>query len=281
MNYQHSYHAGSIADVFKHIVVIQLLKFLQKKPGALSYIESHAGDALYDLQANPSQKTLEYKDGIAKLWPPKPEYSSEINDYLEVVASINPDQTLHFYPGSGLFAEHYLREEDEAILCELHPKVYENLRHYFNRDKHIHVHERNGYEALTALLPPKTKRGLVLIDPPYEATNEYEHIINTLTTLETRWLNGVYAIWYPIKEYQDVLTFYHQLKRLSFKNILAAECWSKPNAENNRIKGSGLVIINPPWQFDKELQKLLLTLPKSLSIEAQGKTQLLWLVKES
>ncbi len=280
MNYQHSYHAGAVADVFKHSVVLQLIEFLQKKPAPMCYIETHAGEAIYDLQANPSQKTLEYKDGIAKLWKAKADLPKPLADYLQLVRSFNPDDTLQFYPGSGLFAKQYLREHDEAILCELHPSVYEKLQYYFRHDKQIHAHYRNGYEALTALLPPKEKRGMVLIDPPFEATDEFEQVLKALTLMQTRWNTGTYVIWFPIKEYQQILNFYHSLKKLEFKNIMAAECWSKPNAEQNRLKGSGLVIINAPWQFDKVIEPLLPEILKALGLEEKGKSKFLWLAKD-
>lgn len=277
MNYQHSYHAGCAADVFKHIILIQLLKMLQKKPSAFTYIDSHAGDALYSLQSNAAQKTKEYKEGIARIWQENSDHPL-LADYWQVLRTFNPDQQLQFYPGSGLIAKQFLREQDHAILCELHTTVAENLAAYFHRDKQISVHRRDGYEALPGLVPPKTQRGLVLIDPPYEATDEFDRIIDTLVKMQTRWPNGTYAVWFPIKQYQAVLNFYHTLKKLYFPNILTAECWTKPNAEDNKLKGSGLVIINPPWQFDSWLRDFMPVLAHSLRIEKNGKTKVQWLV---
>lgn len=275
MNYQHAYHAGNVADVFKHIVLIQLLQHLRKKPAAFSYIETHAGKAIYDLQDIPAQKTTEYQQGIAVLWQQNTAEELAILDYLQVVRAENPENALKFYPGSGLIAKHLLRAEDEAVLCEFHPPVYQQLKHYFHQDKQIHVHLRNGYEALPALTPPRTKRGLVLIDPPYEITDEYQQLVSALKKSLQRWSSGIYAIWFPIKQYHLILDFYHALKNTTSAPILTAEFWTTVY-EEDVLKGSGLAIINPPWQFDLLLQSCLPALLEDLNFP-QGKTQVTWL----
>ena len=280
MNYQHAYHVGNVADVFKHIILIQLLKNLHKKTSAFTYFETHAGNALYDLQDVPAQKTLEHHHGIGTLWSNQNYTNPAIAEYLQIIKSLNPNaDTLQFYPGSNLFARQYLRPQDRAIFCELHPNVYQNLRRYFRQDKQVHVHQRDGYEALLALLPPKTPRGLVLIDPPFEVTNEFAQVINALENLQIRWLSGMTVIWFPIKQYEIILAFYAALKKLSFNNILATELWTKAEMEDNTLKGSGLVIINPPWQFDEMLAPLLPDLAKALHITEQENNKVTWLVK--
>jgi 23S rRNA (adenine2030-N6)-methyltransferase len=280
VNYQHAYHAGCVADVFKHIILVQLLQYLQKKPTPFSYIETHAGKAMYDLSADTSQKTLEYQQGIYQLWHNTTAKDAAIIDYLNIIQAENPDHLLKFYPGSGLIAKHCLRAQDEAILCEFHPEVYQELKHYFYHDKQVHTHQRNGYEALPALIPPKNKRGLVLIDPPYEITDEYQQLLTLLQKAQLRWSNGIYAVWFPIKQYNLILDFYHELKKMAFKNILTAEFWTAHDADDTTLKGSGLIIINPPWQFDTLLSALLPDLIKALNLSA-GKSQVTWLVKEN
>jgi 23S rRNA (adenine2030-N6)-methyltransferase len=280
MNYQHSYHAGCIADVFKHVVLIQLLKNLHKKPGAFTYFETHAGNAQYDLQDVPSQKTLEYQDGIETLWSDQETPDSLINDYLQIIHNLNPDKKLNIYPGSGLIASYFMREQDDAMLCELHPEVYKNLQNYFKRDEQVHVHHRNGYEALPALLPPKNNRGLVLIDPPYEITDEFQQLITVLEKMQLRWANGIYAIWFPIKKYEVILKFYSSLKNLNFNNILTSEFWIAEDTEENQLKGSGLVIINPPWQVDELLQESLPELARLLKISVDNPIRINWLLKK-
>lgn len=290
MNYQHAYHAGGIADVFKHVILVQLLKNLHKKSSAFTYFETHAGNAIYNLQDMSAQKTLEYATGISMLWQHSNITHPALNDYLTIIRTINPlqDKTpsavttsknLNYYPGSGLFARHCLRQQDEAILCELHPDVYQNLYTYFKQDKQVHVHRRNGYEALSALLPPPYCRGLTLIDPPFEIPNEFQQIHQALQRMQARWLNGMYAIWFPIKKYEIILQFYHELQKLQFSNILAAEFWSAPETADNRIKGSGLIILNPPWQFDNLLHTLLPTLAQALNLIFPHQNKLIWLKK--
>ena len=279
VNYQHAYHAGCIGDVFKHIVMIQLLKALQIKSNPLCYIDTHAGAAQYNLLDNPSQKTGEYKEGIARLWPDIAVKSAAINDYLEVIKVLNPDNTLNFYPGSGSIAQHYLRENDEAILCELQEAVYEPLRYHFYHDKRIHVHQREGYQALADLLPPTIKRGVVLIDPPYEAPEEYQQIIASLKKAQQRWPQGVYAVWFPIKQYDLVREFYHSLQKMHVDKVLVAECWVRQDKMAKRLNGSGMAIINPPWQFDQVLNKFLPELAELLKIAKLGKVSVNWLLK--
>jgi len=279
MNYQHAYHAGCIADVFKHLVLIQLLQALHKKPAPFSYIETHTGKALYDLSMAPAQKTKEYQQGIHQLWHNANSKDPAINDYLQAIHEVNPDNTLKFYPGSSLIARQRLREHDNAILCELHPTAYHDLKNYFYHDTSVHIHHRDGYEALPALVPPKSKRGLVLIDPPYEIKDEYEQLLKMLEKVQTRWLNGIYAIWFPIKQYDLILDFYHNLKTLEFPKILTTEFWTDAENSDNALKGSGLIIINPPWQFDETLKLSLPALINALGL-TRGKSKVLWLVKE-
>lgn len=275
MNYQHAYHVGNVADVFKHMVLVQLLQNLRKKPSAFSYIETHAGKAIYDLQDTPAQKTVEYKQGIEALWQKNALKEPAILDYLQIIQTENPDNTLKFYPGSGLITKHLLREEDEAVLCEYHPVVCQQLKQYFQHNKQVHVHLRNGYEAMPALIPPQTKRGMILIDPPYEINDEYQQLVTVLQKSLQRWPNGIYAIWFPIKQYNLILNFYHAVKNATSVPILTAEFWTTFYKEDV-LNGSGLAIINPPWQFDLLLQSCLPALLDALNFP-QGKTQVTWL----
>lgn len=282
MNYQHAYHAGSMHDVFKHVILVQLLKFLDKKPSAFCYMDTHSGKALYNLTDEQSQKTNEYKEGIYRLWHAKDISHPAIIDYLDIVKKYNPQNELNYYPGSGLFASSCLREQDEAILCELQPRVYEDLHNYFPRNKQVHVHHREGYQALQALLPPKIKRGMVLIDPPYEAKDEYQQLLEAITKAQIRWPNGIYAIWFPIKQYDVIARFYRNIKNSGFTNILATECWATTeDFKDNRLRGSGLVILNPPWQFDLLLDGLLPALNTALNINNSGKIFFTWLKNHS
>jgi 23S rRNA (adenine2030-N6)-methyltransferase len=258
---------------------MQLIRFLQNKETGICYFETHAAKAIYNLNDETTQKTQEYKLGIEKLWENPAVSNSAIVEYLDCVKQFNPDSNLSFYPGSGLIANTLLRAQDQEILCELHPTIYAALHDYFRRDKKVHVHHGEGYQTIFSLLPPKCNRGLLLIDPPYEAKDEYKQLITALSKMQTRWSNGVYAIWFPIKEYKEITSFYRELKKLPFKNILSAEFYTTTDNTENCLKGSGMAIINPPWQFDLLLKKMLPELMKGLGIE-NGKVSLQWVLHE-
>jgi len=271
MNYKHAYHVGSVADVFKHCVVIQLLQALAQKPSAFSYIETHAGAPFYNLLEKEAQKTNEYQEGIGKLWKAKKIQHPAIISYLETIKSYNPSGDLLEYPGSSVIARDYLRPIDEAVFCELHPEIHKPLRYHFYPDKQSHVHHRDGYEALLALIPPKTKRGLVLIDPPFENPNEFEHITQLLKKAAERWSQGIYTVWFPIKHYDLVREFYHSIKKLNLSDVLTVECWVRQDKLGQRLNGSGLLIVNPPWQFNKLLNGFLPEFAQLLEIKELGK----------
>lgn len=278
MNYQHAYHAGGIADVFKHIVLIQLLLSFQKKETAFTYFETHAGKAMYDFALSPAQKTKEYEQGIASLWQQTEHLNPAIDTYLNLIRTYNPNNQLMHYPGSGTIASNYVREQDEIILCDLHPAAHQDLFNYFYHDKHVHVHKRDGYEAVVALSPPKTKRGLVFIDPPYEDQNEFSHLVSLMSKLRQRWMSGMYVIWFPIKRYETILRFYQQIGDLNFSNVLAAEFWTDTQAAEEVLQGSGLLFINPPWNFDQLLENALAPLIPALDLD-NGKLSISWISK--
>lgn len=274
MNYRHIYHAGNFADVFKHIVLIALLEALSRKEKPFCYIESQAGAGLYDLTSGQASKSKEFTTGIEKLFRLEEAKSSKmpwiIQKYLDLVKSINPNDKLIAYPGSPLIAATLLRPEDRMILVELRPDDAELLRHEFYSDKRVAVHQSDGYQALKAFLPPKENRGLVLIDPAYEENDEVEKIANALTIASKHWRNGLYAIWYPIKEPRLVRNLFKALTKLPQDEILIAELSIYPEDSRFALNGSGLAIINPPWNFDQQLKTILPWLWKKLSPEKTG-----------
>ena len=290
MNYRHAYHAGNFADVLKHAVLFALLEALKAKPTPFCVIDTHAGSGCYALDGAEAGKTGEYKDGIARLLFPDLHQKSPagplpplLRHWLDSVLALPGNEDgLRLYPGSPLQAAAAMRENDSAQLCELHPEEAARLRELFHRDRRVHVHERNGYEALKALLPPKEKRGLVLIDPPYEAQEmEYRTIEQALKAALQRWPTGVYAVWYPIKLRSQVQPFLRWVQHSGVKRALRAELLVRPDDSPLRLNGSGMVVLNAPWKLDDALREPLRALGRLLSQERPATWHLDWLIEDS
>jgi 23S rRNA (adenine2030-N6)-methyltransferase len=282
VNYRHAYHAGNFADVLKHVVLVGLIEALKQKQKPFRYLDTHAGSARYSLTSVEAEKTREFASGIAPLLALS-HLPSLLHIYLNVVRSFNVGlgSTLHIYPGSPLIAAALLRDSDRISACELQPDEARRLKAEFATDSRVECHQRNGYEALRALLPPKEKRGLVLIDPPYEAQlDEYDAILAGLLDAHQRWPTGIYAVWYPIKLRQDAEIFYRRLASMPYPNILVAElCLHQPTTAL-RLNGCGMVILNPPYRFDHTLAEILPTLTKALEQSRYGTHDLRWLKRD-
>ena len=296
MNYRHAYHAGNFADVLKHSVLFALIQALQAKSTPFAFIDTHAGSGCYALDSHEASKTGEYKDGIVRLLFPdlrkpgdKPSKSQSdalpalLRHWLDAVLAIpGNDQGLKLYPGSPLLVARMLRADDSAQLCELHPEEATLLRELFRNDTNVHVHTRNGYEALKALLPPPEKRGLVLIDPPYEAQEaEYRVIEAALKAALLRWPTGMYAVWYPIKRRSQVQPFLRWLQHCGAKRVLRAELLLHPDDSPLRLNGSGMAIINAPWNLEQTLRAPLAAMARLLAQERPAEWRLDWLVDEN
>jgi 23S rRNA (adenine2030-N6)-methyltransferase len=281
MNYRHAYHAGNFADVLKHTVLLALIEAMQAKPTPFCYIDTHAGSGNYPLDGFEARKTGEHKYGIARLHP-----AEKVPPLLQrwragILKSEDNEQGLKNYPGSPLQVARLLRPDDSAQLCELHTEEASKLRDLFRGNPQVHVHQRDGYEALKALLPPKEKRGLVLIDPPYEAQDaEYKLIEQALKSALLRWPTGVYAVWYPIKLRSQVQPFLRGLQRSGAKRVLRVELLVHPDDSPLRLNGSGMVILNAPWNLDDVLREPLRALASLLSQERPAETKLDWLLQE-
>ena len=281
MNYRHAYHAGNFADVLKHAVLFALIEAMQAKPTPFCYIDTHAGSGSYALDGFEAKKTGEHKDGITRLHP-----AEKVPPLLQrwrslILSGEGNEQGLKHYPGSPLQVARLLRPDDSAQLCELHTDEATRLRELLHRDPRMHVHQRDGYEALKALVPPKEKRGLVLIDPPYEAQEaEYKQIEKALKEALLRWPTGVYAVWYPIKLRSQVQPFLRGLQRSSAKRVLRAELLVHPDDSPLRLNGSGMVILNAPWNLDDVLREPLRALASLLSQECPAEWKLDWLLQE-
>ncbi len=279
MNYRHGYHAGSFTDVFKHTILVSLIKSLLQKNTAICYLDTHAGAGYYDLFAEAAQKSQEFESGIAKVFHEK-NPPALINHYLHCVQRINTRfsgssiSSLRYYPGSPSIMRYFLRAQDRMVLTELHPQEYQLLKRSFAGNKQVSVHLLDGYQSLKAFLPPKERRGLILIDPPYERPNELAYIISMLPIALKRFSSGIYAIWYPIKDRLSVDHFHLSLKKVIQQPILITELSIYPENSPLHLNGSGMAIINPPWQLDKQILEYLPWLWKNLSIQHQGRYQI-------
>ena len=269
MNYRHAYHAGNFADVLKHAVLTLLLDHLRRKSAPFCVVDCHAGIGCYDLTAMEAGKTLEYRDGIGRLLAAGP-LPAVPDGYLAAVRAVNAGE-LRYYPGSPLIARNMLRPGDRLLLSELHPEDCRALRRLFAGDRQVLVSQEDAYAALKALLPPAERRGLVLIDPPFEATDEFRRLLRGLNQALRRWPTGIYAIWYPIKERQPVEAFLAELTLLGQPGLIAELC-RFPADNADRLNGCGLAILNPPWRLDEALATLLPALAGALG--AEGGTRL-------
>ena len=281
MNYRHAYHAGNFADVLKHTVLLALVEAMQAKPTPFCYVDTHAGSGNYVLDGFEAKKTGEHKDGIARLHPPEKVPALLPRGRASILGAEGNEQGLKHYPGSPLQVAGLLRPGDSAQLCELHTEEASKLRDLFRGNPQVHVHQRDGYEALKALLPPQEKRGVVLIDPPYEAQEaEFKLIEKALKEALQRWPSGVYAVWYPIKLRSQVQPFLRGLQRSEAKRVLRAELLVHPDDSPLRLNGSGMVILNAPWNLDDVLREPLRALASLLSQDRPAEWKLDWLRQE-
>jgi 23S rRNA (adenine2030-N6)-methyltransferase len=277
MNYRHAFHAGNFADVFKHAILLALLDALIAKDKPLCCFDTHAGRGRYALDEVEAGKTGEWRDGIGRLFddpdPPPP-----LRRYLDAIRACNPEGALRTYPGSPLLAAQALRASDRLVLCETQEGEAAALRALFREDPRVHVHQRDGYAALNALLPPSEKRGLVLVDPPFEAQeDEFTAIETALTRAHTRWSGGVYAVWYPIKSHRAIAPFHRHLAAGPFEKVLVAELLVQPDDSPLRLNGCGMLIANPPWKIDTTLAALLPALQGKLAQSTAASHRLHWL----
>ena len=283
MNYRHAYHAGNFADVAKHAALSRLVEYLKLKDKAFRVVDTHAGIGLYDLSSEEAQKTGEWQGGIGRLLEAKlsPEAEALLAPYLAAVAAENPDGGVARYPGSPLIVRHLLRPQDRLSAIELHPQDFQRLKTLFAGDFQVRAIELDGWLALGAHLPPKEKRGLVLVDPPFEQAGEFERLVDGLVRAHRRWPGGIYALWYPIKDRAAVKDFRESLKASGIPKILDVAFEVRRPSREARFDGSGLVVVNPPFVFEKEMRVILAELHKALAEEPQARWSLDWLAGEA
>ncbi|MEP7241770.1 MAG: 23S rRNA (adenine(2030)-N(6))-methyltransferase RlmJ [Devosia sp.] len=282
MNYRHAFHAGGFTDVVKHIVLTRLVEYLKLKPAAFRVIDTHAGIGRYSLTGEEAKRSPEWQDGIARLLKAElPERATAlVRPYLEVVEAENPNATLARYPGSPLIARKLFRTQDRLSALELHPADYRKLRDLFEGDVQVRVTELDGWLALNAYVPPKEKRGLVLVDPPFEEPGEWTRLVDGLAKAHRKWATGLYALWYPLKEPREVNAFVSDLKATGIARVLRAELLvAAPMA--GRLYGTGMIVVNPPFTLEAELKVVLPALAKVLGASNGGSHRVEWLRGEA
>ena len=287
MNYRHGFHAGNHADVLKHLVLVSLLDALKKKDAPFFVVDTHAGRGRYDLAGLQASRTGEAKAGIRKLWSlaaGMPSPPPALARYLAAVAATQAG-TPDSYPGSPLLVSQALRPQDRLAACELLPDEAAALKGVLAHDPRSHVHARDGYAALKALLPPRDgatrfARALVLIDPPYEAQDEeYPLITGAVADALQRFPQGIFAVWYPIKQRPSLHPFFRKVATLPVKSALAIELLVRPDDSPLRMNGSGMLLLNPPWQIEKDIEPALKPLAQAMG-EAGASWRLTWLKQD-
>jgi 23S rRNA (adenine2030-N6)-methyltransferase len=280
VNYRHHFHAGGFADVLKHAVLALVIERLKSKAKPFTVFDTHAGIGRYDLARDEAQRTKEFEGGIARLFAAA-DLPPELHAYLSVVRALNPDGHLRWYPGSPCLVRALLRPADRLVAVELHPEDAEALAAEFVRDRQVTVHHLDGYAALKAFLPPMPRRGLVLIDPPFEEAGEFERMVEGLKAAHRRWATGVFALWYPVKSRAEVRQFHERLGESGIERIAAVELSILPKEVPGILAGCGLILVNPPFGLLDALRRALPELARRLAAEGSGQWSVEWLVPES
>ncbi|MGE0281259.1 MAG: 23S rRNA (adenine(2030)-N(6))-methyltransferase RlmJ [Rhizobiaceae bacterium] len=281
MNYRHAFHAGNFADVLKHVVLSRLVEYLKRKDKAFRVIDTHAGSGLYDLGADEASRTDEWRDGIGRLIEAQLPVSVAplLQPYFDAVRAQNSGSELRHYPGSPLVARHLFRPQDRLSAVELHPEEAERLKALFAGDFQVRVIELDGWLTLGAHLPPKEKRGIVLVDPPFEKEGEFGRLVDGLAKAHRRWPTGVYALWYPIKDLAAVKRFREALAAAEIPKIL--DIWQTVRgAGSEGLIGSGIIVVNPNFELEGEMKLILPALANVLNRDKRATFGLDWLAQE-
>jgi 23S rRNA (adenine2030-N6)-methyltransferase len=269
VNYQHAFHAGNFADVHKHAVLARIICYLKAKPAALRVIDTHAGAGRYDLRSAQAPRGGEWQEGIARLLdrPLPDEVRALLAPYLDVVRNLNPGGRLRVYPGSPLVALALMRPQDRLVACELEPRAAASLKAVL-RDRRAKALAIDGWTALGAYVPPKERRGVVLVDPPFEDAADFTRLASALAAAHRKWPTGIYLLWYPIKERDAPDALARRLRKLAMPSVLRCEITLGPPRADAGLIGSGLIVINPPFKLDADLKILLPALGEAFATGA-------------
>lgn len=279
MNYRHGFHAGNFADVMKHLCLLLMMRALQAKEKPLAVLDTHAGHGCYDLASVQAQRSGEWRDGIGKLWEGGAN-PAVLADYLTQVRGLQPPSErakLRWYPGSPWLLRQLCRPQDRLILCELLPEAVADLRALFRHDPRVSIHQRDGFAALTALLPFAERRGLILVDPPYEAEDEFERLLRSVEAGHHRFPTATFMLWYPITARNPIERFLRRVRNSTLRKVLQVQLL--PGHVEQGLLGSGLLIINPPWQSEQAIATAMSALATRLN-DTQASASVEWLVAE-
>ncbi len=276
MNYRHAFHAGNFADCMKHVLLVWMLRALARKPAGFMVLDTHAGTGRYDLASGEAERTGEWRGGIGRLLVARQSGLSMpegIGDYLGLI------DRLGLYPGSPALIQALLRPADRLVCCELQSEDHAGLRALMGRATQVSVHRRDGYEAMRAFLPPRERRALVLLDPPYEAPDEFARLRDALHQGCIKFPSGLYAAWYPIKGRAPARAFHAAVGEAGLRDVVAAELLLREPTDPDRLNGCGLLVVNPPWRFMEEVAPMLASLASIFAPE-EGAVRLVRIAEE-
>jgi 23S rRNA (adenine2030-N6)-methyltransferase len=271
LSYRHSFHAGNFADVIKHIVLVEILQHLCRKETPFDYIDTHAGAGLFELGSEHASKLQEFKDGIGKLaGPDSSRLWPELSAYFDILHKYNPPGELHKYPGSPLIAKSFLRRRDRAWLFELHPADFETLQSNVKGDRRIRVAQEDGFHGVLGLLPPLSRRALVLIDPAYEVKDDFLQVVTTCTQAWRKFTTGIYAVWYPVVDRDRADELESRFVNSGISNIQRFELGLTADTMGRGLTAAGMIVVNPPWPLMDRMSVLLPRLLATLRKDEGG-----------
>lgn len=265
MNYRHDFHAGNFADVVKHVLLVMLLERMLEKPQPICVLDVHAGGGFYDLRSDAAQRSGEFRHGVLRLLD-RANAPPGVAAYLALLRHFNPSGGMDVYPGSPALAREMLRANDRLVLNELEPNTLRALRRCLGADRRVAIHSRDAYEAMGALLPPDPRRGLLLVDPPFEQKEEFERMASSLVAAYRRWPTGRYLVWYPLKTRDAAGSLFERLRSARAEGF-ALEFHVGSADESGGLAACGLAVLNPPWRLDTDLEDCL---PWLTAILARG-----------
>jgi 23S rRNA (adenine2030-N6)-methyltransferase len=280
LSYRHQFHAGNPADVLKHTLLTLILEALKQKEKSIFYCDTHAGAGCYALNHPYSQKTAEYRVGIARLW----EHSDIpllLKPYLQAIKAVNSCDQLHYYPGSPAIAATLLRPQDQLYFSECHSTDFAILQHHFKGDRRVHVSATDGYQQLSARLPPPSRRGVIFIDPSYEVKSDYQAVVTALQKGYRRFPTGVYALWYPVVQRWRIEQLLQALQGSGLAPILHIELALQADCAAPGMTASGMLVLNPPWRLERQMAELLPWLQQLLCQPGEGYGLLKWLTSSA